>query len=178
MLLMTGLVHIYTGNGKGKTTAAVGLGVRAYGRGLKVLLVQFLKGTVTGEINTLKLLEPDFMVYRNDEIKKFIWNMTPEEKEKAKKIQQDIFNYAKDSVMECKRDLVIMDEIMAAIKLKFIELQDVIDLIKNKPNNIELVLTGRDAPAELIELADYVSEIKAIKHPMEKGIKARIGIES
>lgn len=175
---MTGLVHIYTGNGKGKTTAAVGLGVRAYGRGLKVLMVQFLKGSGTGEINTLKLLEPDFMVYRNNEIKKFIKDMTPEEVEKTKKIQQDIFNFAKDAIMDGNQDLVILDEIMAAITLKLVDLQDVIDLIKNKPQNIELVLTGRNAPPELVDLADYVSEIKAVKHPMEKGIMARKGIES
>jgi cob(I)alamin adenosyltransferase len=175
---MTGLVHIYTGNGKGKTTAAVGLGVRAYGRGFKVLLVQFLKGTDTGELNTLKLLEPDFTVHRNDEIKKFIWDMTPDEIEDTKKIQQNIFNFGKDAIMSGKWDLVIMDEIMAAITLEFVELQDVIDLVKNKPKKVELVMTGRNAPDELVELADYVSEIKPVKHPMEKGIKARKGIES
>jgi cob(I)alamin adenosyltransferase len=175
---MIGLVHIYTGNGKGKTTAAVGLGVRAYGRGLKVLMIQFLKGRDTGELKTLKLLEPDFSVYRSTEFKKFVCDMDAEEREKAKKIHHDMFIYAVDAAMSGNWDLIILDEIMAAITLNFVEIYEVIDLIKNKPSNLELVLTGRNAPPELIELADYVSEIKAVKHPMDKGIKSRIGIES
>ena len=105
-------------------------------------------------------------------------DMTPDEIEDTKKIQQNIFNFGKDAIMSGKWDLVIMDEIMAAITLEFVELQDVIDLVKNKPKKVELVMTGRNAPDELVEIADYVSEIKPVKHPMEKGIKARKGIES
>lgn len=173
---MQGLVHIYTGDGKGKTTAALGLGIRAYGRGMQVLIVQFLKGAETGEMKTLKMLEPGFVLHRAQEIKKFTWNMTHEELEATAVIQQDIFNYAKDAVH--KVDLLIMDEIMAAITTGMIPLQQVVEFIKSKPQKLELVLTGRDAPAELIELADYVSNVKAVKHPMEKGIPARKGIES
>lgn len=175
---MLGLVHIYTGNGKGKTTAALGLGIRACGRGFKVLMVQFLKGRQTGEMESLKKLEPDFILYRSEELKKFTWTMTPEELEEAKSMQQCVFDYAMKAVAQNKVDLLIMDEIMATITTGMIPLQSVIDFIKGKPKHMEIVLTGRNAPAELVELADYVSEINEIKHPMTKGIPARVGIES
>ncbi len=175
---MKRLVHIYTGDGKGKTTAAVGLGIRAYGRGFKVLMVQFLKGADTGEIHTLKKLEPEFMLHRGKEIKKFTWNMNAEEVRETARAQQDIFNYAVDAAMCGGWDMVILDEILGAVGTGMIDLKEVVNFIKDKPDSFELVLTGRNAPAELVELADYVSEIKAVKHPMEKGIPAREGIEN
>ncbi|NJD03379.1 MAG: cob(I)yrinic acid a,c-diamide adenosyltransferase [Ruminiclostridium sp.] len=175
---MKSLIHIYTGNGKGKTTAAIGLGIRAYGRGFKVLMVQFLKGADTGEIHTLKKLEPGFLLYRGTEIKKFIWNMNEAELRQTARIQQDIFNYAVDAAICGGWDMVIMDEILGAVSSGMVDLNEVVQFIKDKPDNFELVLTGRNAPPELVELADYVSEIKAVKHPMEKGIPARKGIEN
>jgi ATP:corrinoid adenosyltransferase len=175
---MKGLTHIYTGEGKGKTTAAIGLGIRAYGRGLKVLMVQFLKGAETGEMYTLEKLKPGFILYRGTEIKKFTWNMSEEELKHAAKIQNDIFNYAMDAANCGGWDMLILDEILGAVKTGLIELDDVTRFLKERPDNFELILTGRDAPAELIELADYVSDIKAAKHPMEKGIPARKGIEN
>lgn len=173
-----GLIHIYTGNGKGKTTAALGLGIRAYGRGFKVLMVQFLKGADTGEIHTIKKLEPDFRLYRGTEIKKFTWNMTEEELHETRKTQQNILEYAKNAVMSGNWDMVILDEVLGAIGTQMIELKEVAELAGNKPENLELVLTGRNAPKELVELADYVSEINPVKHPMERGIPARRGIEN
>lgn len=175
---MKGLVHIYTGDGKGKTTAAIGLGIRAYGRDFKVLMVQFLKGADTGEIHTLKKLEPGFLLHRSKEIKKFTWNMNEEELRETAKIQQDIFNYAVDASMCGGWDMVILDEIMGAVGTGMINLNEVVSFIKERPDNFELVLTGRNAPAELVLLADYVSEIKAVKHPLKKGIPARRGIEN
>lgn len=175
---MKGLVHIYTGNGKGKTTSAIGLGVRACGRGMKVLMVQFLKGTDTGEIYTLKKLEPDFTLHRSTEIKKFTCSMSKNEKDEAKIIQKELFDFAADSMKSGEWDLIILDEIMAAISSGFIEVDDVADFIKDKPDKVEIVLTGRNAPAELVLLADYVSEIRSVKHPMKKGIPAREGIEN
>jgi len=173
-----GLVHIYTGEGKGKTTAAIGLGIRACGRGLKVLMAQFLKGTETGEIPALKRLEPGFTLYRADcSFSKFTWEMSPEELKKAGEIQNGIFQYMKKAAFSGEWDVIILDEIMAAVNQKFLSKDEVIEFIRNKPDNVELVLTGRDAPAEFIELADYVSEISAVKHPMDKGIFAREGIE-
>ncbi len=175
---MKGLIHIYTGDGKGKTTAAVGLGIRAYGRGFKVLMVQFLKGADTGEIYTLKKLEPEFLLYRGKEIKKFTWNMNEAELKETARVQQDIFNHAVDAARSGGWDMVILDEILGAVGAGMVDKNDVIKFIEEKPDNFELVLTGRNAPAELVELADYVSEIKAVKHPMEKGIPARKGIEN
>jgi cob(I)alamin adenosyltransferase len=174
---LKGLVHIYTGDGKGKTTAALGLGMRACGREFKVLMVQFLKGSFTGEINTIKMLEPYFTLYRGEEVKKFTWSMNEKELEAAKIAQNAILKYAVEQANSGGYDLLILDEIMAAITIGLVSLQNVVDFAKNKPEELELVMTGRNVPEELIELADYVSEIKAVKHPMEKGIAARHGIE-
>lgn len=174
---MKGLVHIYTGNGKGKTTAAIGLGIRAYGRGLKVLMVQFLKGSETGEMKALEKLAPGFGLYRTGEVKGFIWNMNEEQKENLKKSEKGTLDYAVKAGSNGDWDVLIMDEVMASITNRLINVHDVLNLIKNKPDKLEIVMTGRNAPAELIELADYVSEINEIKHPFNKGLAARKGIE-
>jgi cob(I)alamin adenosyltransferase len=173
-----GLVHIYTGDGKGKTTASIGLGMRAYGRGFKVLLVQFLKGMETGEMAAINELGSRFTLHRGKGIKKFTWQMNEEEFEQLKDDQRKVFEFASEAVRGGKWDLVILDEVMGAITSKVFALDEVVELVKGKPDALELVLTGRNAPQELIELADYVSEIKAVKHPMEKGIPARKGIEN
>jgi cob(I)alamin adenosyltransferase len=172
-----GLIHIYTGTGKGKTTAAIGLGIRAYGQGLKVLMVQFLKGWTTGEMKVIASLGPGFQVFQYKENDKFTWGMTDEEMEKIKGEIRIGLKYTIEAVMSGEWDLIIMDEIMAAVNRGFLPLEEVVELVKTKPQKLELVLTGRDAPLELIELADYVSDITARKHPMEKGIVAREGIE-
>ena len=174
---MRGLVHIYTGNGKGKTTAALGLGVRACGRGLKVLMVQFLKGAPTGEMYSLKALEPGFVLYRGTELKKFTWEMNEEEKGQTAAEQYNIYKFAVSAAVEGKCDLLILDEALGAISSGMLDKNAVIEFIKGKPDNLELVLTGRGATPELMELADYVSEIRAVKHPAEKGLKGRKGIE-
>ncbi len=175
---MEGLVHVYTGDGKGKTTAAVGLGVRAYGRGMKVLLIQFLKGMETGELRAVKAFGSGFEIARSKEIVKFTWQMDEHERKETEKMQVKLFEKAQIAAAGGEKNLIILDEIMAAIKAGMIRKEDVLKFVENKPANVELVLTGRQAPKELIELADYVSEIKAVKHPMEKGIKARKGIEN
>lgn len=174
---MKGLVHIYTGHGKGKTTAAVGLGMRAYGRGMKVLMVQFLKGAESGELITINKLGSGFTINPGKHLGKFTWNMNEEELKEAAYIQNQQFEYALEEIKTGKWDLLILDEIMAAVTTGMIPVKDVIDLIKNKPEKLEIVMTGRNAPRELIELSDYVSEIKQVKHPMDKGIPARRGIE-
>lgn len=174
---MQGLVHIYTGDGKGKTTAAVGLGVRASGRGLKVLMIQFLKGVETGEVEALKKLAPGFTIHRGQITGKFMWNMNEEELKELKAAQEDMFKLALEASAGGSCDLIILDEIMAAVNTGMVPIQDVVRLVRNKPRSLEIVLTGRDAPKELVELADYVSEINMVKHPFEKGINARKGIE-
>jgi cob(I)alamin adenosyltransferase len=168
-----GCIHIYAGDGKGKTTAAIGLAVRAQGAGLKVLFVQFLKGQQTSELEPLKKI--GVTVMRTDSIKKFIPYMTEQEKKDCMQGQQHCFKEAIKQFGEY--DVVIFDEAVGAVTTGMLPLIDVINMINTKPENIELILTGRQPPAELVELADYVSEIKAIKHPYEKGIKARKGIE-
>lgn len=173
---MPGLVHVYTGNGKGKTTAALGLGIRAYGRGFKVLLVQFLKGADTGELKVLANLGTAFEVRRSN-TKKFVKEMNTLEFCAAQQIHQELFEYAVAVGRQGEADLIILDEIMATINLGLLTLAAVVKFIKEKPGDLELVLTGRDAPPELLELADYVSDIRAVKHPLTKGIKARSGIE-
>jgi len=174
---MKGLVHIYTGNGKGKTTAALGLGIRAVGRNFKVLMVQFLKGSDTGEINSIKRLEPDFIIKRGTTIKKFTWDMNDDEKKQLALEQEKLLNYVRDELSSGKWQLVILDEIIGAVAMGFVPVNELCDIIKGKPESLELVMTGRDVPDDLVELADYVSEINPLKHPMEKGINARRGIE-
>lgn len=174
---MKGLVHIYTGDGKGKTTAALGLGIRAYGRGFRVLMVQFLKGAETGEMHTLKKLEPGFILYRGTEIKKFTWEMSEAELMQTKKAQETIFDYVLNAAASGDWDMIILDEVMGALAAGMLDLKAVAAFIKGKPEKLEIVLTGRNAPAELVELSDYLSEIHAVKHPMEKGVPPRKGIE-
>lgn len=175
---MKGLVHIYTGNGKGKTTAAIGLGIRAYGRGFKVLMVQFLKGAETGELAVINELGPRFKLRRGKEVKKFTWSMNEEELKALKKSMEEIYINAVSEAKSGNWDMLILDEILGSISSKLISAEDVAEFIKNKPESLELILTGRNAPQELIDLSDYVSEINPIKHPFNKGIPARKGIES
>jgi ATP:corrinoid adenosyltransferase len=172
-----GLVHIYTGEGKGKTTAALGLGIRACGGDLKVAFVQFLKGVDTGELKTLQGLGEIFKVYRNSDTVKFIKDMNQQEMQTAQSGVDRLWQIAKNLGNQGQCDLLILDEIMAAISTGLLPLTDVVGWVREKPGALELVMTGRNAPAELVELADYVSEIKAVKHPYSRGVKARKGIE-
>ncbi|BFK82089.1 cob(I)yrinic acid a,c-diamide adenosyltransferase [Clostridium baratii] len=172
-----GLIHIYCGDGKGKTTAAMGLGMRAAGRRKKVLLTQFLKSNKTGELNSIEKLSEFFHVVKGVPAKKFVWNMNEEEKLEVKKEHTNRFREVTKKAIEEEYDLLILDEIIATINRDFVMLSEVIDFLNNKPTGLEVVMTGRNPKEELIELADYVSEIKAIKHPYNKGIKSRVGIE-
>ncbi len=168
-----GLVHVITGEGRGKTTSALGLAVRASGRELKCYIIQFMKGFEYGELFTLRKLP-------NVEIKQF---GRSEFVSKEKPLQIDFeqaragLEHARQIIQSNKYDLVILDEINVAISYELIPLEEVIELVKNKPAHVELVLTGRYAPKELIELADYVTEMKEVKHPYRKGVLAREGIE-
>ncbi len=172
-----GLIHIYTGDGKGKTTAAIGQGIRACGRGNKVYMVQFLKGQSTGELSTLKKLEPDFKVFRFEKIKDFVWNLTQSQLKELKSQINTAFLFIKNTIKNFDCDLLILDEIMGVLSNNFIDTGSVIELLKNKPEKMEIILTGRDAPKELQDIAHYVCDIKSIKHPFQCGIPAREGIE-
>ncbi|MFA5021693.1 MAG: cob(I)yrinic acid a,c-diamide adenosyltransferase [Patescibacteria group bacterium] len=167
-----GKIHIYTGNGKGKTTAALGLALRAVGAGFKVYIVQFLKAQDYSELNSLKKL-PEITVKRFGQ-KTFIYGLgKPNDKVEAKKA----LKFCKKILKSSKFNLVILDEIFLASFFKLISVPEIIKLIKNKPKSVELVLTGRKAASEIIKLADYVTEMKEIKHPYQQGLVARRGIE-
>ena len=173
---MFGLIHIYCGDGKGKTTAAVGLAVRCAGRGNKVLLVQFLKSRDSGELYSLAKL-PDIEVMRGKESKKFTFQMNEEEKHALLIEHNKMFEQVLTKIKNGGYSLLILDEVIGALNAKVFEMPKLIEFLRHKPENLEVVLTGRNPASELVEIADYVSEMRKVKHPMDKGIMAREGIE-
>lgn len=173
---MFGLIHIYCGDGKGKTTAAVGLAVRCAGRGNKVLLVQFLKSRDSGELFSLAKL-PDIEVMRGKESKKFTFQMNEEEKHALLIEHNKMFEQVLAKIKNGGYSLLILDEVIGALNAKVFEMPKLIEFLRHKPENLEVVLTGRNPAPELVEIADYVSEMRKVKHPMDKGIMAREGIE-
>ena len=172
-----GLIHIYCGDGKGKTTAAMGLAIRAAGREKKVFITQFLKSGKSGELVSLEKLKEYITFLPGKPVNKFVWNMNDEEKMEAKKEHTARFKEIKDIIKNEEYDLLILDEIIATINNGFIELNEIIEFLKNKPETLEVVMTGREPKEELIELANYVTEMKCIKHPFKEGIPSRVGIE-
>lgn len=173
---MFGLIHIYCGDGKGKTTAAVGLAVRCAGRGNKVLLVQFLKSRDSGELYSLAKL-PDIEIMRGKESKKFTFQMNEEEKHALLIEHNKMFEQVLVKIKNGGYSLLILDEVIGALNAKVFEMPKLIEFLRHKPENLEVVLTGRNPAPELVEIADYVSEMRKVKHPMDKGIMAREGIE-
>ncbi|ENZ01908.1 cob(I)yrinic acid a,c-diamide adenosyltransferase [Clostridium thermobutyricum] len=177
MKLEKGLVQIYTGNGKGKTTAAIGQGIRAYGNGLKVKMLQFLKGGYTGELKTIEELGENFKIYRFETKKDFVWNLNEEQIELLKKEIRMGYNFILERLEKNDTDVLIIDEIMGVLKNKFLTEEEVLYIIENKPENMEIIMTGRNVPDKIAEKADLVTEMKMIKHYYEKGIPSRKGIE-
>lgn len=172
-----GIVIVYTGNGKGKTTASLGVALRAIGQGLRVCMVQFIKGEWHyGELNSIKKLEPDFELIVAG--KGFIGIIDDdhafEEHVSAAKTALEI---VEQKMSLDVFDIIILDEINYAVHLGLLQLGDVLTLVKNRPKQLSLILTGNYACEELISLADLVTEMKAIKHPYKKGIKAKLGID-
>lgn len=166
-----GLVIVHTGDGKGKTTAALGLALRAFGAGLKVLILQFIKGKKdSGELKALKLL--------GVEIKQCgLGFITKENFAEQKKSARAAIELAQKEILSGAWDLIILDEINYAVKFGLLDAPEILSLIKIRPPELHLVFTGRDALPELIEVADLVTEMKLIKHPFQKGIAAQLGIE-
>lgn len=175
MKLDKGLIQVYTGNGKGKTTSALGLALRAVGHEFKVCIIQFLKGGGPyGEQIAAKKLAPYLTIIqtgRDGWIRK--GTPAPEDIELARKG----LSLAADALTGNDYDLVILDEINNAVHYRLICVDDVLDLIKRKPEKVELVLTGRNAHEKVIESADLVTEMREIKHYYKKGVQARDGIE-
>lgn len=172
-----GLIHIYTGDGKGKTTAAVGLGIRSAGCGNQVLMVQFLKTSKTGELAVDKMTNGLFCIKRFEKTRGFFWTLNDNEKQALKGEIKTAFDFCAEVAKSGKYDMLILDEIIGTIGNGLIHEDEVISLMKNKNSHTELILTGRNASEALIACADYVSEIKCIKHPMDKGVHAREGVE-
>lgn len=172
-----GRIHIYAGDGKGKTTAATGLSVRAAGRQWRVLFVQFLKSGKSAELNILRSL-PTVEVVSGQTISKFSFQMTPEEKITALAEMGGRLAEALEKAQQGEVDLLVLDEALGAIQAGMIPQQEILDFLKNKPEALEVVLTGRNPSQELIDLADYYSEVVMRKHPYEtEGLDARPGVE-
>ncbi len=173
---MHGLMHVYMGDGKGKTTAAVGLCVRAAGTGRRTVFVQFMKGGETGEINVLKQLE-QVTVLRSEKNFGFYAQMSEADKSEIKQVHNELLARVTNIVNHGECDLLILDELTYPYEWNLISKESVDELVRNKPEQLELVVTGRN-PAEIfLEHADYITEMKAVRHPYERGIKARAGIE-
>jgi len=173
-----GLIHIYCGDGKGKTTAALGLVVRALGNNYKVVIVQFFKSWNTGEISTLQKLD-NISFIRCNVPAVFSWELKDEQIAPLIEEHNSVFLQV---ISQCKcndngKILIVFDELIGTYNENFIDNEMVLNFLKNKPANIEVVLTGRNPRQELLDIADYVSEIKKVKHPFDKGIKARKGVE-
>jgi cob(I)alamin adenosyltransferase len=166
-----GYIQVYTGSGKGKTTAAVGLAIRAAGAGLKVCFCQFLKGRKSSEINILETLKNITLIRSGD--KSFVFSTKKGDKRKA----ENCFKKVSLLILQGNCDVVILDEINNAIALNLIDIDELINLLKNKPDHMEIILTGRNAPKKIIQLADLVTRMTPVKHYYHKGIPARLGIE-
>ena len=171
-----GLVHIYCGEGKGKTTCSVGLTVGACGYGLRVLFMQFLKSGDSSELKILRSL-PGVEVMGTKPVKKFSFQMTEEEKAETRENNRQQFDDMVKLLEGNRYDMLVLDECLGAIEAGLLDEQLIVNFLRNRPEQLEVVLTGRYPTDELVELADYVSRIDKVKHPFDKGIPARAGIE-
>jgi len=172
--LEQGLVQVYTGDGKGKTSAAFGLALRAIGRGLKVYIIQFIKGGFEyGELYVVaKLPNLTLKAFGRG---RFVTEKPPQKEDV--KLAEEALTLA-EKVVNCgEYDMVVLDEVNVALNLKLIRTEEVLELIRGKPSHVELVLTGRGAPDEIVKAADLVTEMKEVKHPFNQGFPARKGIE-
>lgn len=171
-----GLVHIYCGDGKGKTSAAVGAAIRFAGSGGKVLFSQFMKNGMSSELSVLKEI-PGITVKIPYELRICPFYLEEEEKAEAAKEYPRRFEELIHLANESDYGMLVMDEIMSCISCGYIKLESVVEFIKNKPYGLEVIMTGRNPDEALLSCADYVSEIQKYKHPYDKGVLARKGIE-
>lgn len=174
--LETGLIHIYTGDGKGKTTAAVGLTIRAHAHGLRIMFVQFLKNGLSGEIGILRQL-PNIKVYSGQADMKFTNQMADDDKARALAMHEHFFAEAVAAARRGDLDLLVLDETFGAIATGLLNSDEVYDFLCTKPATLEVVLTGRDPEPRFLKLADYISNIQCLAHPYSRGILAREGID-
>ena len=170
---MSGYIHIYTGNGKGKTTASLGLALRAAGAGKKVFIAQFVKGMHYAELDALKRFEPEITLRQYGRDCFIRYEPEAEDINLAKQGLTEVT----DKIRSGKYDIVILDEACIALYYKLFSLDELLGIIASKPESLEIVITGRYAPPELIEIADLVTEMIEVKHYYSKGVEAREGIE-
>ncbi|GAW91048.1 cob(I)yrinic acid a,c-diamide adenosyltransferase [Calderihabitans maritimus] len=175
MVLEKGLVQLYTGDSKGKTTAALGLSLRAVGHGFRVFIVQFLKtGQNYGELKSIARLYPEVQI-KSFGAPGFIAVRGIQEEDRI--LAREAMDFVWDLIKNPRAEIIILDEITNALYYNLIDVKEVLELIRHKPEGVELVMTGRNAPEELIQAADLVTEMRSIKHPYQKGIGSRRGIE-
>ena len=170
--MQQGMIHLYMGDGKGKTTAALGLCLRACGRGKHVLWTSFLKSGRSGELNN-----PPFCVIYGQPVEQFWFTMTDEQKAEVRREHDARLAEAFSRADTENVDLLVLDEAVGAISVGALSEEKLKTLLAKRPYGLEVVLTGRDPSPELLQLADYVTEMRKIKHPFDRGVKARIGIE-
>jgi cob(I)alamin adenosyltransferase len=172
-----GLVIVYTGKGKGKTTAALGMALRAVGHGMRVCMIQFIKGEwYYGELTSANRLEPEFELVAAG--KGFVGIMDDDHDIKEHKDSaKNALNFSRKKMLQEKYDVMILDEINYAVNLGLVSSLEVLNLVKDKPRNLTLVLTGNYATQEIIEIADLVTEMRELKHPFQVGVRARRGID-
>jgi len=173
-MLEKGYIQVYTGDGKGKTTCALGLAFRAVGQGLKVFIVHFMKGRDTGESRAAARLAPD-MTLQFFGLPGLINLKSPSAADLA--MVEEAWALAREIIQAGAHDLVVLDEINLALAYRLISLEEALQVLKTRPAHVEVVLTGRQAPPELLEMADLVTEMRAVKHYYQAGVKSRRGIE-
>lgn len=170
---MKGLIQVYFGDGKGKTTAALGLALRAAGRDKRVLIIQFMKKWDYGELHSLKRLP--LITIKTYGTKEFVKKGEAREIDYQEAVKA--FNTGVEGARSGQYDMIVFDEMNVALDFNLLKIDEVMEFLNQKPENLEIVITGRNAPVEIIEKADLVTEMKEIKHPFRSGIQARIGIE-
>ncbi len=171
-IMPAGLVQVYTGNGKGKTTAALGLAVRAAGRGFSVFIGQFMKGVQYGELAIEKFTDGLVRIHQFGTD-----SLIHTANENDRRLARAGLETCREAVQSGDYDICVLDEVNIAIHMGLLDVKPVVELVKNRPESVELVLTGRYAPQEILDLADLITEMKEIRHPYQKGIPAREGIE-
>ncbi len=174
--MQQGLIHIYEGNGKGKTTAGVGLALRCAGHGFPVVYSQFLKDGSSGEIGLLRQI-PQITVMVNEKSFGFTFRMNEEQKKEATGSYETLLESVIRQTVSGGCRLLVLDEVLDACNCGMVSTERLVDFLKQKPEELEVVMTGRNPAQELVELADYITYMKKIKHPFDRGIYAREGIE-
>lgn len=169
------LVHLYVGNGKGKTTAAAGLAVRYLGQGGRVLFCQFLKSSDSGEVRSIEKLGGS--VLRGKESRKFVFQMNEQERCELKSQHQALLAKANEFAQHPEPGLLVLDEVVDAVNCSAIDLETLLELINNRAPGVEIVLTGRKPCDEIVRIADYHTDFVCKKHPFDQGIQARRGVE-